>query len=121
MSTGSKWVNIVEYSNGNIIKSELFDNMESAEKAGRLLNDVMKGIKGIKDVPSVSLKEIDNKIVNLWEAYKAGFMSSSEGWNGEYPFNNGKKYNDNDMKYLDHCFYNWLNKNDISNEEIPNS
>lgn len=56
---------------------------------------------------------INVKDAALFAAFKAGFLASGEGWNGEYPFRHpGHEYNDNEKseQAFREMFMEWMSK-----------
>lgn len=61
--------------------------------------------------PMAALPEEDKEL--LWKAFFAGFMSSGEGYNGEYPFN--YKATDDCIASVKENFEDWL----VNHARVP--
>ena len=63
-------------------------------------------------IPSVLFNDRSVSKDEAWVIFRAGFLASGEGWNGEYPFEgywHSQDEADKDTAYLYSQFEEWLN------------
>lgn len=60
-------------------------------------------------IPSVLFNDRAISKDDAWVIFRAGFLASGDGWNGEHPFRSQRYAEVDDTTYLYSQFEEWLN------------
>jgi hypothetical protein len=84
---------------GYVYSSGLGDVVAGSSSAAFLLDDAEFIAAARRDVPALvaEVRRLREALVDAWDA---GFHSSGEGWNGEYPFNHPGRPTAEELKRL---------------------